>query len=55
MAKSNQTEKAIGIILLFLCVSDAPNISRYVVKAFTEDNLVEITALACAIKKSFFC
>ena len=41
---------AIGIILLFVGVTIAPTINFQVVKASTDDDLVEVTTQACGIK-----
>jgi hypothetical protein len=41
---------AVGIILLFIGVSIAPNINFNVVKASNDNDLVEITTQACGIK-----
>jgi hypothetical protein len=41
---------AIGIILLFLGVTIAPTINFQVVKASTDDDLVEVTTQACGIQ-----
>jgi len=41
---------AIGIILLFIGVTIAPTINFQVVKASTDDDLVEVTTQACGIK-----
>ncbi len=38
------------VILLFIGVAVAPSINQSIVKASTEDNLVEVTAQACGIK-----
>ncbi len=41
---------AVSIILLFLGVAIAPSINQSVVKASTDDDLVEVTTQACGIK-----
>jgi hypothetical protein len=41
---------AIGIILLFVGVTIAPTINQSVVKASTDDDLVEVTTQACGIQ-----
>ncbi len=41
---------AIGVILLFIGVAVAPSINQSVVKASTDDDLVEVTTQACGIK-----
>jgi hypothetical protein len=41
---------AVGIILLFIGVSVAPSINQSVVKASTDDDLVEVTTQACGIR-----
>jgi len=41
---------AIGIILLFVGVTMTPTINFNTVKAFTDDDLVEVTTQACGIK-----
>ncbi len=41
---------AIGIILLFVGVTLAPTINQRVVKASTDDDLVEVTTQACGIQ-----
>ena len=42
---------AIGIILLFIGIAVAPTINYSVVKASTDDDLVEVTTQACGIKR----
>jgi site-specific recombinase XerD len=41
---------AVSIILLFIGVAVAPSINQSVVKASTDDDLVEVTTQACGIK-----
>ena len=41
---------AFGIMLLFICVAVAPNINQNVVKAYQDDDLVEVTTQACGIQ-----
>ena len=41
---------AIGIILLFVGVTIAPTINFNIVKASTDDDLVEVTTQACGIQ-----
>jgi len=41
---------AIGIILLFIGVAVAPSINQSIVKASTDDDLVEVTTQACGIQ-----
>ena len=40
---------AIGIIFLFIVVSNIPSINFYVVKAFKDNDLVEVTTQACGV------
>jgi hypothetical protein len=41
---------AIGVILLFIGIAVAPSINQSVVKASTDNDLVEVTSQACGIK-----
>jgi hypothetical protein len=40
---------AVGIILLFIGVAIAPSINQSVVKAFNDNDLIEVTTQACDI------
>jgi len=52
MMNTNVWKKSltVGIILLFIGVAAAPSITFYVVKASTDNDLVEVTSQACGIQ-----